>query len=129
VFEAGLFGGALGIRRTFILHAHGSKLPSDLLGLTSVRYDPATSGGRFARSIRSSATPSRPRAEPFQLFAVGCGRVVLAGGGPRFGPNSPINVRWRVRGLSGPQRRMVERLMRTRHVLAFGGAFVGVARS
>jgi hypothetical protein len=39
VFEAGL----LGIRRTFILHAHGSKLPSDLLGLTSVRYDPATS--------------------------------------------------------------------------------------
>ena len=35
VFEAGLFGGALGIRRTFILHAHGSKLPSDLLGLTS----------------------------------------------------------------------------------------------
>jgi hypothetical protein len=42
VFEAGLFGGALGIRRTFILHAESSKLPSDLLGLTSVRYDPAT---------------------------------------------------------------------------------------
>ena len=43
VFEAGLFGGALGIRRTFILHASGSKLPSDLLGLTSIRYDPDTS--------------------------------------------------------------------------------------
>jgi hypothetical protein len=43
VFEAGLFGGALGIRRTFILHAEGSKLPSDLLGLTSIRYDAATS--------------------------------------------------------------------------------------
>jgi hypothetical protein len=42
VFEAGLFGGALGMRRTFILHANGSKLPTDLLGLTSVRYDPAT---------------------------------------------------------------------------------------
>ena len=41
VFEAGLFGGALGIRRTFILHADGSRLPTDLLGLTSVRYDPA----------------------------------------------------------------------------------------
>jgi hypothetical protein len=40
VFEAGLFGGALGIRRTFILHAKGSKLPTDLLGLTAVRYDP-----------------------------------------------------------------------------------------
>src|SRR6184192_3465408 len=39
VFEAGLFGGALGIRRTFILHAHGAKLPTDLLGLTSIRYD------------------------------------------------------------------------------------------
>ena len=42
VFEAGLFGGALGIRRTFILHATGTKLPSDLLGLTSIRYDPDT---------------------------------------------------------------------------------------
>src|SRR6476661_349821 len=42
VFEAGLFGGVLGMRRTFILHASGSKLPSDLLGLTSVRYDEAT---------------------------------------------------------------------------------------
>src|SRR5205809_7036578 len=37
VFEAGLFGGALGIRRTFIRHAKGSKLPSDLLGLSCVR--------------------------------------------------------------------------------------------
>src|SRR5262245_34415190 len=45
VFEAGLFGGALGIRRTFILHAQGSKLPTDLLGLTSVRYDPAAGQG------------------------------------------------------------------------------------
>jgi hypothetical protein len=50
VFEAGLFGGALGIRRTFILHAEGSKLPTDLLGLTSVRYDPAT-GPAEVRSI------------------------------------------------------------------------------
>jgi hypothetical protein len=42
VFEAGLFGGVLGMRRTFILHASGSKLPSDLLGLTSIRYGEAT---------------------------------------------------------------------------------------
>ena len=41
VFEAGLFGGALGMRRTFILHANGAKLPSDLLGLTCVRYGEA----------------------------------------------------------------------------------------
>lgn len=39
VFEAGLFGATLGMRRTFILHANGSKLPSDLLGLTCVRYE------------------------------------------------------------------------------------------
>jgi hypothetical protein len=66
VFEAGLFGGALGMRRTFILHASGSKLPSDLLGFTCIRYGEATtatemravnqklrkaieSGGRVAR--------------------------------------------------------------------------------
>ena len=42
VFEAGLFGGVLGMRRTFIVHASGAKLPSDLLGLTCVRYDEAT---------------------------------------------------------------------------------------
>src|SRR5438128_8272381 len=41
VFEAGLFGGALGMRRTFILHAKGAKLPSDLLGMTAVRYPTA----------------------------------------------------------------------------------------
>jgi len=38
VFEAGLFGGVLGMRRTFILHARGAKLPTDLLGLTAIRY-------------------------------------------------------------------------------------------
>jgi hypothetical protein len=42
VFEAGLFGGVLGMRRTFILHATGSKLPTDLLGLTCVRYAATT---------------------------------------------------------------------------------------
>jgi hypothetical protein len=50
VFEAGLFGSALGMHRTFILHANDAKLPSDLLGLTTVRYDPATSAGEI-RSI------------------------------------------------------------------------------
>lgn len=47
VFEAGLFGGTLGMRRTFILHARGSKLPSDLLGLTCVRYGDATSAAEM----------------------------------------------------------------------------------
>ena len=47
VFEAGLFGSALGMHRTFILHASGAKLPSDLLGLTSVRYDQATTAAEM----------------------------------------------------------------------------------
>ncbi len=57
VFEAGLFGGALGMRRTFILHANGAKLPTDLLGLTSVRYDvPTTPAGSRAiiQSLRKA---------------------------------------------------------------------------
>lgn len=47
VFEAGLFGGVLGMRRTFILHASGAKLPSDLLGLTCVRYGDATTAAEI----------------------------------------------------------------------------------
>src|SRR5262245_42377529 len=42
VFEAGLFGGVLGMSRTFIIHAHDAKLPTDLLGLTCVRYGGTT---------------------------------------------------------------------------------------
>jgi hypothetical protein len=42
VFEAGLFGGVLGMRRTFILHSQGAKLPTDLLGLICIRYGDAT---------------------------------------------------------------------------------------
>jgi hypothetical protein len=47
VFEAGLFGGVLGMRRTFILHAKGSKLPTDLAGLTCVRYAEAKSAAEI----------------------------------------------------------------------------------
>jgi hypothetical protein len=47
VFEAGLFGGVLGMRRTFILHAEGAKLPTDLLGLTSVRYGDASTAAEI----------------------------------------------------------------------------------
>ena len=49
MFEAGLFGGVLGMRRTFILHASGAKLPTDLLGLTCVRY----AGAMTAAEMRS----------------------------------------------------------------------------
>jgi hypothetical protein len=47
VFEAGLFGGVLGMNRTFILHAKDSKLPTDLLGLTCVRYGDAANAAEM----------------------------------------------------------------------------------
>jgi hypothetical protein len=58
VFEAGLFGGVLGMRRTFILHAAGAKLPSDLLGLTAVRY-----GGTGAAEARQVVAKLRAAIE------------------------------------------------------------------
>ena len=61
VFEAGLFGGELGMRRTFILHANGAKLPTDLLGLTCVRYDGSTAAGVSAASRAIARTRSRRR--------------------------------------------------------------------
>ena len=35
------------MRRTFILHANGAKLPSDLLGLTSIRYGDAATAAEM----------------------------------------------------------------------------------
>ena len=66
VFEAGLFGGALGMRRTFILHAKGAKLPTDLLGMTAVRYPEAltpaemrTVNERLRKAIEAEGRLSR----------------------------------------------------------------------
>ena len=50
------------MRRTFILHARGAKLPTDLLGRTTIRYDPAPRRRSSARSTRPSEEESRPRA-------------------------------------------------------------------
>jgi Predicted nucleotide-binding protein containing TIR-like domain len=74
VFEAGLFGGALGIRRTFILHAHGAKLPTDLIGLTSIRYDPDTTPAivrqinqKLRKAIEAEGRISRLEGDWWQL--------------------------------------------------------------
>jgi hypothetical protein len=74
VFEAGLFGGVLGMRRTFILHANGAKLPSDLLGLTSVRYDDATTAAeikvinqKLRKAIESEARTTGIEGQWWQL--------------------------------------------------------------
>src|SRR5262249_36857811 len=74
VFEAGLFGGALGIRRTFILHANGAKLPTDLLGLTSIPYDPDTTPAivrqinqKLRKAIETEGRTSRLEGDWWQL--------------------------------------------------------------
>src|SRR5829696_3640166 len=74
VFEAGLFGGALGIRRTFILHANGAKLPTDLLGLTSIRYEPDTTpvivrqiNQKLRKAIEAEGRISRLEGDWWQL--------------------------------------------------------------
>jgi CAP12/Pycsar effector protein, TIR domain len=74
VFEAGLFGGALGIRRTFILHANDAKLPTDLLGLTSIRYDPDTTPAivrqinqKLRKAIETEGRLSRLEGDWWQL--------------------------------------------------------------
>jgi hypothetical protein len=74
VFEAGLFGGTLGMRRTFILHATGAKLPTDLLGLTTIRYDPDTTpaivrqiNGQLRSAIDAEGRRSRLEGEWWQL--------------------------------------------------------------
>lgn len=61
VFEAGLFGGALGMARTFIVHATRSKLPTDLLGLTVIRYSEAETdmGGVNEKLRRAIAQEGR----------------------------------------------------------------------
>src|SRR5437764_14956918 len=74
VFEAGLFGGALGIRRTFLLHATGAKLPTDLLGLTSIRYAPDTTPAivrqinqKLRKAIEAEGRISRLEGDWWQL--------------------------------------------------------------
>src|SRR5437868_731907 len=74
VFEAGLFGGALGIRRTFLLHADGAKLPTDLLGLTSIRYAPDTTPAivrqinqKLRKAIEAEGRISRLEGDWWQL--------------------------------------------------------------
>ena len=71
IFKAGLFGGALGMRRTSFSTPMAPKLPTDLLGMTSVRYARGDQPGRGARSIRSSGTQSRTKVAQTRSRATG----------------------------------------------------------
>jgi hypothetical protein len=62
------------MRRTFILHANGAKLPTDLLGLTSIRYDPDTTPAivrqvnqKLRTAIEAEGRISRLEGEWWQL--------------------------------------------------------------
>ena len=68
VFELGLFMGALGRERVFIAHERGKsiKIPSDLLGLSTIRFDAGTRTlGTLYKLFRSGTTPLR---SPFALW-------------------------------------------------------------
>ena len=51
VFEAGLFGGLLGMERSIIIYAKGAKLPSDLEGLTPINFNPQHPLGQRAGHV------------------------------------------------------------------------------
>lgn len=54
LFELGLFIGAIGVERCFVVKPRGIelKLPSDLLGLTMADYDPQRSDGNLDAALR-----------------------------------------------------------------------------
>ena len=69
IFELGLFMGALGRERTFIIQARGVdiKLPSDLLGLTPIEYSPSDANSLPSRiapvctALRKIILQSKPK--------------------------------------------------------------------
>jgi hypothetical protein len=63
IFELGLFLGALGSRRVFIIRPHGQDLhlPSDLAGVTCLAYRHGRSDGNVRAAIGPAATEIRNR--------------------------------------------------------------------
>jgi predicted nucleotide-binding protein len=60
IFELGLFIGRLGIRRSFLLEprAQGTKLPSDLIGVTTVGYHLAPSSSSNRQALATALAPA-----------------------------------------------------------------------
>lgn len=61
IFELGLFIGALGKDRTYMVQPDGAplKLPSDLAGITQARYNPARSDGDLSSALNAAAISIR----------------------------------------------------------------------
>lgn len=55
VLEFGLFAGALGRNRTYLLATGNLKLPTDVLGLTRLPYRPQSDGGNYRAAVNDAA--------------------------------------------------------------------------
>lgn len=72
LFELGLFAGRLGIQRTFIVQPRGTeqpKLPTDLLGLTPVKYDPERQDGNLLSALAPGCNAIRRKISALGLRA------------------------------------------------------------
>ena len=95
------------MRRTFILHASGAKLPTDLLGLTSVRYEDATTAAevkavcqKLRKAIEDQGALARIEGLWWQYSLTECGPRVLRGE-PAAGSRETVPARWRSPGARG----------------------------
>ncbi len=69
IFELGLFMGALGRSRTFLIHPRGVnlKIPTDLIGITPLVYEPvleediSASVGPACNELRAAILTAGPR--------------------------------------------------------------------
>lgn len=105
VFESGLFIGRLGMTRNFILVPDGVenfKLPSDLLGITTLRYEPAPESGDLTQALGNPCNKIRKAvtslgrksldAENFDQVAAFCVRE--SGGGREIAIVQTDSDRW-----------------------------------
>lgn len=73
IFELGLFAGRLGIERCFLLVPRGAEdlhLPSDLLGLISLKYDANRGDGNLNAAIGPACNKIRTKINDLGCFAV-----------------------------------------------------------
>jgi hypothetical protein len=118
IFELGLFIGALGLERTFIVadRTNELQLPSDLAGLTWLRYTSRPDGnvGAAVNEAVLGAT-NRIRALGKRLSSVGGGRWDMSGAGRPLDAeiervcSAALAQGWRVRTNSGTTLRLQDR--------------------
>lgn len=73
IFELGLFIGALGKDRTYMVQPDGAslKLPSDLVGITQARYNPTRSDGDLGSALNAAAISIRDQIKKLGVRGAG----------------------------------------------------------